>query len=158
MRCLRIHGFVFCMYTISLMCLYRRSWRWHTKCNIRERNFSWKPLPKLRPDLTATWWSIWNKTHRISWDWEPSSFPVRNRKHMYIMGIETYSSMVFSSMKQILNMTLMFLWWLFFVNSEATIWSVSCMRSSKMIKCFSLGSNLSRSDKPHPLTDGYVPS
>jgi hypothetical protein len=45
-------------------------------------------------------------------------------------------------------MTLMFLWWLFFVNSEATLWSVSSMRSSKMIKCFSLGSKLSRSGKP----------
>jgi hypothetical protein len=37
-------------------------------------------------------------------------------------------------------MTLMFLWWLFFVNREATLWSVSSMRSSRMIKCFSLGS------------------
>ena len=45
-------------------------------------------------------------------------------------------------------MTLMFLWWIFFVNSEATLWSVSSMRSSKMIKCFSLGSKLSRSGKP----------
>ena len=27
----------------------------HTKCIPGERNFSWKPLPELRPDLTATW-------------------------------------------------------------------------------------------------------
>jgi hypothetical protein len=47
-----------------------------------ERNFSWKPSPELRPDLTTTWWSIWNKTRLISWDWDPSSFSVRNRKHM----------------------------------------------------------------------------
>jgi hypothetical protein len=37
-------------------------------------------------------------------------------------------------------MTLIFLWWLFFVNREATLWSVSSMRSSRMLKCFSLGS------------------
>ena len=41
--------------------------------------------------------------------------------------------------------TLMFLWWLFFVNREATLWSVSFMRSSRVIKCFSLGSKLSKS-------------
>jgi hypothetical protein len=52
-------------------------------------------------------------------------------------------------------MTLMFLWWLFFVNSEATLWSVSSMRSSKMMKCFSLGSQLSRSGKP---CWNYIPS
>jgi hypothetical protein len=52
-------------------------------------------------------------------------------------------------------MTLMFLWWLFFVNSEATLWSVSSMGSSKMIKCFSLGSKLSRSGKP---CWNYIPS
>jgi hypothetical protein len=52
-------------------------------------------------------------------------------------------------------MTLMFLWWHFFVNSEATIWSVSSMRSSKMMKCFSLGSKLSRSGKP---CWNYIPS
>ena len=40
------------------------------------------PLSELRPYLTAIWWSIWSNTRRISWDWEPSSFPVRNRKHM----------------------------------------------------------------------------
>ena len=65
-------------------------------------------------------------------------------------GIETYGSMVFSSMKQILNdvhdadvsvVTL-------FVNSEATLWSVSSMRSSKMIKCFSLRSRVSKSGNP----------
>ena len=57
------------------------------------------------------------------------------------MGIATYGSMVFSSMKQILSdvhaadvsvVTL-------FVNSEATLWSVSSMRSFKMIKCFFSG-------------------
>jgi hypothetical protein len=42
-------------------------------------------------------------------------------------------------------MTLMSLWWLFFVNREATLWSVSSMRSSRMIKCFSLGSRVSKS-------------
>ena len=31
-------------------------------------------------------------------------------------------------------MTLMFLWGLFFVNSEATLWSVSSMRLSKMVR------------------------
>ena len=31
----------------------------------RRTQFSWKPLPELRPDLTATWWSIWNKTPDI---------------------------------------------------------------------------------------------
>ena len=42
-------------------------------------------------------------------------------------------------------MTLMFLCWLFFVNSETTFWSVSSMRSSKMIKCLFLGSRVSKS-------------
>jgi hypothetical protein len=42
----------------------------------------------------------------------------------------------------------MFLWWLFFVNREATLWSVSFMRSSRMIKCFSLGSRVSKSRNP----------
>jgi hypothetical protein len=37
-----------------------------------ERNLALKPLPELRPYLTVTWWSIWNKTPRISWNWEPS--------------------------------------------------------------------------------------
>jgi hypothetical protein len=43
---------------------------------------------------------------------------------------------------------LMFLWWLFFVNREATLWSVSSMRSSRMIKCFFLGSRVSKSGNP----------
>ena len=34
-------------------------------------------------------------------------------------------------------MTLMFLWWLFFVNREATLWPVSSIKSSRMIKWFS---------------------
>jgi hypothetical protein len=57
--------------------------------------------------------------------------------------------------------TLMFLWWLFFVNREATLWSVSSMRSSRMIKrswpwrikCIPKGRNTFWKPTQQPLLD-----
>jgi hypothetical protein len=86
---------------------------------------------QARSDLMMLWWKLYGTVERVEFQ---QGLPVIVQ--WYLPRWNRLCTMY---------MTLIFPWWLFFVNREATLWSVSSIKSSRMITCFSLGSKLSKS-------------